>query len=303
MRVLLLLCLLCFSVSSIANSQEAKTSLQNEISLVPADAFAIAIVRPSRMFNVKGISDNPLADLISPLGVKPSEVEFAVASAAPSYEKLGFLFLIQAKKPFNPDVVRRTLSPRSTKIEGFPYPVFDGQNSRGLNLAFPKPNQLLVSQNLGQIFDALNGLNSGAKEANSNLVKMLEAGSDTHAQVVADVEKFRHYMTYSSGNYRPVPLPEISDGFLPESTKSIQAQLDINAKRPLEIKILASKDVSQFQSTIKKRLKDFKTELKALVDDSNTVIIDNVACVDIDNGVLIEYQGSGTPEQIAGTEF
>ena len=297
MRVLLILCLLCLSAPSIANSQEAKTSLQDEISLVPADAFAIAIVRPSRMFNVKGISDNPLADLISPIGVKPSEVEFAVASAAPSYENLAFLFLIQAKKPFDQDAVRRALSPRSTKIEGFQYPVFDGQDSRGLNLAFPKPNQLLFSQDMGQIFDALNRLNSGGKEVNSNLAKMLEAGSNTHAQVVADVEKFRHYMTFSSDNYRPVPLPEISDGFLPESTKSIQAQLDINAKRPLEIKILGSNDVSQFQSTIKNRLKDFKTELKALSDDSDTAIIDNVACVDIDNGVLIEYQNSSTPEE------
>ena len=296
MRVLLILCLLYFSVPPIANSQQAKTSLQNEISLVPADAFAIAIVRPGRMFNVKGISDNPLADLISPIGVKPSEVEFAVASAAPSYENLAFLFLIQAKKPFNQDVVRATLSPRSTKIKGFPYPVFDGQDSRGLNLAFPKPNQLLFSQDLRQIFDALNRFNSGGKETNSNLAKMLEADSNTHAQVVADVEKFRHYMTYSSGDYRPVPLPEISDGFLPESTKSIQAQLDINAKRPLEIKILATKDVSQFQSTIKKRLKNFKTELKHLSDDSKSAVIDNVACVDIDNGVLIEYQNSGTPE-------
>ena len=291
MRFLLTLCLLCFSVSSIANSQEAKTSLRNKLSLVPADAFAIAIVRPGRMFNVKGISDNPLADLISPLGVKPSEIEFAVASAAPSFENLAFLFFIQAKKPFNQDNVRRTLSPRSTKLEGFPYPVFDGQ----MNLAFPKPNQLLFSQKMGQIFDALNRLNSGGNEANSKLAKMLEADSNTHAQVVADVEKFRHYMTYSSGAYRPVPLPEISDGFLPASTKSIQAHLDINANRPLEIKVLTTKDVLQFQSTIKKRLKDFTAELKALGSDSKTAIIDDVACVDIDNGVLIEYRNSGTP--------
>ena len=269
MRAFLILCLFCFVAESIANSQEPASTLENELRLILDDAFAIGILRPNRMFNVKGLADQPLADLAGRIGIKPSEVEHVVAAVVPGDAGISVIILAQSNKPFDQDIVRRVLSPRAVKVEGFEYSVFEPQENGGVTLAFPKPNQLLFSQDLDQVFDALDRFDLDDGKNDSELTQMLKAGSDSHAQLVADVAKLKHFMTYSSQEYRPFSLPEASFGFLPESTTTIQAELNINSNQPLEIKILGSENISQFQSLTQKTAGGFQGGTRELRRNKN----------------------------------
>jgi len=300
MRVFWLLCALLFIAPSVASSQEVDLSLQDELSFVSNDAFLIGIARPAKMFDVKAIADNPVANLSSPIGVKPSEVDYLVIALVPSYESASLLFSIKSKKPIDQENVRRLLSPRSEMLED-EFPIYDGQESGGMTLAFPKPDQLLFSQDAAAVFEALD---RSPRKAQSGLSKMLEGGKNAHAQLVFDIAQLKHFVTFNSGEYRS--FDGTIEKWFPPGTSQVQALLDLNTKIPFICKAFASKDVKEFQHAAQKSLDESKKQLELGNDESETAamaagMISGMRCSNIERGVLVQYERDGSLEEfVAG---
>ena len=151
---------------TIANSQQVGSNLTSELRFISDEAFAIGIVRPAKMFSVKGIADIPLADVGGKLGLKPSEVEYCVVASVPGYNDAALVFSLKANKPLDQGLVRRLLSPKSKQLEhDKEFPCFDGQGSGGMTLIFPSPEQVVFSSAAGPVFDALTELRNGEKKS------------------------------------------------------------------------------------------------------------------------------------------
>lgn len=102
------------------------------LTYIPDDAFAVLVVRPEKMFEVPGLSEDELADLAGPTRLKPSDIKELIVAVLPNQDQVTILISINLREPIDPKSFQRKIAPGSTKFPA-DFPAYDAGRTRGLS--------------------------------------------------------------------------------------------------------------------------------------------------------------------------